>query len=163
VEGGELHSGSGYSFAERGSPFLPATPGKRWVLYSHDQTACLWSGGRDLLSVTTGGDLTVAGRLTVTGGSNLFKMTQQVLEVQQGNPFQYDLPAGAFTEVYGAVASIVGYEVNSWSGGGWGDRVQMSFGVQIDAVDTSRVHGTVDAGRESWATLKIAVTVFGRG
>jgi hypothetical protein len=164
VEGGEVHSGHGYSFAERGTPFSPDGAGQRWVLYSHDKLACLWSGGRDLLSVTSGGDLTVAGKLTVTGGSNLFKMAQTVLQVEQGSAFQFDLAPGTFTDVYGAVASILGYQVNGWSGGGWGDRNQISFGVQVDAVDTKRVVGSAARGQGgTWGTLTIGLTVFGRG
>jgi len=167
VEGGELHSGSGYSFAERGSAFTPGTPGKRWVLYSHDQTACLWSGGRDLLSVTKDGDLTVNGKLTVTGSTNLVKMAQKVIAVETGSyqqsEFAFDLPAGTFSEVYGAVASVLGYEVTGWSGS-FGDRQQGTYLVQVDAVDAKRVHGTVKGGGGgSGGNVTIQVTAFGRG
>jgi hypothetical protein len=72
VEGQEIHSGGsggGFSFGNRNTTgFVDAgNAGERWVLYSHDKVARLWSGN-DKLTVSADGTLT-AGSFAFGGGS----------------------------------------------------------------------------------------------
>lgn len=72
VEGTEVHSGGsggGFSFGNRNTTgFVDAgNGGERWVLYSHDKIARLWSGN-DKLWVTADGSLNLTGRLVVRSG-----------------------------------------------------------------------------------------------
>lgn len=61
VEGHEIHSGgglAGYSFSNRESSFVDAgNAGERWVLYSSNRLARLWTGG-DKFTFDAGGTLT---------------------------------------------------------------------------------------------------------
>jgi hypothetical protein len=67
IQGGEVHvggAGAGFSFGDRGetADFDKLTAaGQRWVLYSSDATARLYTGGKDLLTVDKGGSLTLTG------------------------------------------------------------------------------------------------------
>lgn len=70
VHGNEIHSsggGAGFSFSDRNVADLVNSPtnGERWVLYSANQMAHLWSGSNKL-SVSKTGDLTVVGKLSAT-------------------------------------------------------------------------------------------------
>ncbi len=60
VEGQEIHSGGpagGFSFGNRGSSFVEIpSNGERWVWYSHESKARLWSG-TDKLCVTSDGNV----------------------------------------------------------------------------------------------------------
>lgn len=72
VEGTEVHSGgsgAGYSFGNRNTTgFVDGgNGGERWVLYSYDKIARLWSGN-DKLWVTADGSLNLTGRLVVKSG-----------------------------------------------------------------------------------------------
>ncbi len=65
VEGNEIHSSSGFSFSDRTSPGFVETPngtGERWVWYSENGTANLWSGDNKL-SIQPNGSLLVSGAL----------------------------------------------------------------------------------------------------
>ncbi|WP_297324999.1 H-type lectin domain-containing protein [Nitrosomonas sp.] len=75
VEGHEIHSGGptgGFSFGNRGSSFVETPPnGERWVWYSIENKARLWSGN-DKLCITSDGKIgigttTPSGRLTIAG------------------------------------------------------------------------------------------------
>jgi len=70
VEGNEIHSGgngAGFSFADRTKEKLVENPtnGERWLWYSKDGIARLWSGN-DKLSVDKDGNLTTAGAIRGT-------------------------------------------------------------------------------------------------
>jgi hypothetical protein len=70
VEGQEIHSGGpagGFSFSNRGTPFVEVpSQGERWVWYSHENKARLWSGN-DKFSISKEGKLEINGELTTTG------------------------------------------------------------------------------------------------
>jgi hypothetical protein len=77
VEGQEIHSGGsggGFSFADRTKGFVdsPLKTGARWVWYSQNGQARLWSGG-DLLTIAPQGEglgLDVARRMRVRQGGD---------------------------------------------------------------------------------------------
>jgi len=75
IEGGEVHSGgegAGYSFSNRGSAFVDVPgSGERWVWYSSNGVARLWSGS-DKLFITAAGNVGIgttapAAKLDVNG------------------------------------------------------------------------------------------------
>lgn len=81
VHGSEIHSGgvaAGFSFGNRGSLFVdtPAV-GERWVWYSQDGKARLWSGSDKLCITSDGkvgiGTVTPSEKLEIEGGNLVFK------------------------------------------------------------------------------------------
>ncbi|MEP0755716.1 tail fiber domain-containing protein [Trichocoleus sp. Lan] len=69
VEGSEIHSagsGAGFSFSDRKVKSFVEKPskGERWVWYSHNGTAHLWSG-ENKLSVSSDGEVDINGSLQV--------------------------------------------------------------------------------------------------
>jgi hypothetical protein len=64
VEGGETHSagsGAGYSFMNRQTPGYSDNPGERWVLYSDQGLARLWTGSADRVQIAANGNIGVRG------------------------------------------------------------------------------------------------------
>jgi hypothetical protein len=75
VEGDEVHSGGGFSFADRSAPAFTQAPtaGERWTWFAQDGAARLWSG-TDRLTVSAsgeGGGLEVGRRMRVHQGGDL--------------------------------------------------------------------------------------------
>ena len=119
VEGTEIHSGGGgFSFADRNVASFVESPdaGQRWVWYAQAGGARLWSG-RDLLSVSAGGDLSVAGVNVALGGKHALLGNDNWLRLNQAGAF----PDGVHTPGCFAPGSLNVGGMNGWGNPGPGN------------------------------------------
>jgi hypothetical protein len=123
TEGHEIHSGgtgAGFSFGNRGSTgdveaLDGLAAGSRWVFYSVDKQAHLWTNQKgNVLTVTPSGDVHFTGQLH-TVKQSLFSMWSQEMVVQNAGRDRYAewavSYAGVFRVVYGAFAVLGGFSL----------------------------------------------------
>jgi hypothetical protein len=126
-----------------------ATAGSRWVLYSTDRVARLWTNGTgDRLTVNDSGDMHVNGQLTV-GKRSLFTMWSKEMAVQNAGRDRYTSwkvdYSGVFKEVYGAYAFLGGFSL-------WQITDPVSFGTatRLHAAGTGSIPQHVFARVTDW-------------
>jgi hypothetical protein len=113
---GEAHvggNGGGWSFSNRNTDearVFENTAGARWVIYSQDATARLWTGAvGDRLRINTNGDLWVA------GGSNIFRVWQTTVAISNANANAPGAVAinfdGGFSNVYTVIPVVSGFSL----------------------------------------------------
>ena len=130
VEGNEVHSGgtgAGFSFADRtvapGTPIAKMGQGSRWVWYAQDGVARLWTTS-DQLTVTSKGDLAVAGDLNVRARLNVAQsaaiggaLNVSTLAVGQGATMGGPLNINGAASVTGAFSVRGAFDFASQGGG----------------------------------------------
>ena len=109
VQGSEIHSGgpgAGFSFSDRNAASFVETPGagERWVWYSQDGTARLWSGVDVLSFSRTGGGLRLQTatpgaslEMNTAGGAGTLALSADTVTVRRADgsrPVTVDAPAG---------------------------------------------------------------------
>jgi hypothetical protein len=109
VQGSEIHSGgpgAGFSFSDRNATSFVEVPGagERWVWYSQDGTARLWSGVDVLSFSRTGGGLRLQTatpgaslEMSTNGGTSSLALSADTVTVRRADgsrPVTVDAPAG---------------------------------------------------------------------